>query len=555
MTLYGSTDASWYRSKLQLRSPISLPLRHLFKRLLRLPPMPRLILTTLLTLIASFIVYSKRKRNRTAPPGPRGLPIIGNKHQIPKDRQWLQWAEWAKRYGDIIQISILGHPVIILSSYKAATDLLETRGNIYSDRPTAPMAGELVGWARGLGYTQTSNPRFREFRRLFHQFADSTPKLIRLLRKLIEDPDNFDAHARNCTSSSILSLTYGYPSNMGDPLGLVKIAENAMRGFSVASEPGRWWVDILPALKYLPAWFPGASFHIAARQMRDDLNLLYDVPYNFVKDAIVSGSSNPSFVSSYLEEKSGKETCDEEQLIQAFGASLYSGGAETTPSALCSFILAMALNPHVQDQAQAELDIVFCSNKSSALPTRLPTLADRDRLPYISALVKEVWRWNPSVPLGLPHVVTHDDEYRGYSIRKARGVSHFSSFAEVFLRALLSGPTAILHDEGIFPDPHVFEPRRYLGADSKPSATVVTAFGFGRRICPGLHVAENSVFIAIATILAMFRITKARDPEGKVLEPIVEYDGFICHPRPFKCKIELRSERHAELLDEDTVEA
>jgi hypothetical protein len=97
----------------------------------------------------------------------------------------------------------------------------------------------------------------------------------------------------------------------------------------------------------------------------------------------------------------------------------------------------MALNPEVQDRAQAELDkcLIPSDAPQGAVPTRLPTFEDRDHLPYISAIVKEVWRWNPSVPLGklrfksnlyltdaagLPHVATQDDVYRGYTIEKVR---------------------------------------------------------------------------------------------------------------------------------------
>lgn len=56
----------------------------------------------------------------------------------------------------------------------------------------------------------------------------------------------------------------------------------------------------------------------------------------------------------------------------------------------------MTLNPYVQSRAQAELDAFLGSE-----PTRLPAASDREDLPYINALVKEVWRWNPSVPLGM----------------------------------------------------------------------------------------------------------------------------------------------------------
>jgi len=48
-------------------------------------------------------------------------------------------------------------------------------------------------------------------------------------------------------------------------------------------------------------------------------------------------------------------------------------------------------------------------------------------------------------------------------------------------------------------------------------------FGFGRRICPGKYMAHSTVWVAIASILTVFDITKARDEQGRVIEPTYEY--------------------------------
>lgn len=116
-----------------------------------------------------------------------------------------------------------------------------------------------------------------------------------------------------------------------------------MQGFARASEPGAFLVDTIPPLKYVPSWFPGAGFQKEAVLMRHDLEELYDVPYGFVKREMVksplrsmtsvppltsnsqsSGAVPPSFVSTYLEEKV-TPTAQEEELIKAAAASLYSG--------------------------------------------------------------------------------------------------------------------------------------------------------------------------------------------------------------------------------------
>ena len=71
----------------------------------------------------------------------------------------------------------------------------------------------------------------------------------------------------------------------------------------------------------------------------------------------------------------------------------------------------MAMFPEVQKKAQAELDRCIGSS-------RLPDFQDLPSLTYIKAIIMETLRWMPSAPLGLPHSVDQDDEYRGYHIPK-----------------------------------------------------------------------------------------------------------------------------------------
>jgi cytochrome P450 len=75
------------------------------------------------------------------------------------------------------------------------------------------------------------------------------------------------------------------------------------------------------------------------------------------------------------------------------------------------FFLAMTLYPEIQRKAQEEIDRVIG-------PSRLPGFEDRPHLPYIDAIVKEVLRWHPVAPMGIPHMTTEDDVYEGYLIPK-----------------------------------------------------------------------------------------------------------------------------------------
>ena len=102
---------------------------------------------------------------------------------------------------------------------------------------------------------------------------------------------------------------------------------------------------------------------------------------------------------------------------------------------------------------------------------------------------------------------------------------------------------AINHSPLYYPNPHTFDPRRFLGApeyaDAKPFPADKTSpsFGWGRRICPGEHLATNSVFITIAKICWAFKVRKYVDENGKeeVPDTYAYTDaGFNVRPLPFR---------------------
>ncbi|KAF5387427.1 hypothetical protein D9757_007798 [Collybiopsis confluens] len=195
---------------------------------------------------------------------------------------------------------------------------------------------------------------------------------------------------------------------------------------------------------------------------------------------------------------------------------LFGAGLHTMSSGISSFFLAMAMNPVAQKRAQAEIDLV-CSNSQ-----RLPGFADRSALPYVEALVREVLRWGAITPLGLPHRFTEDETYKGLMIQKNMHV-----FANI---------GAISFDPESYPEPEVFRPERYLGANPQPDPRKFV-FGYGRRLCPGNALAEQTMFIVIASTLATFDIC-AREGEQY---GIARTDGVIAHNKPFHVDIIVRS--------------
>ncbi|KAK7455186.1 hypothetical protein VKT23_011058 [Stygiomarasmius scandens] len=114
---------------------------------------------------------------------------------------------------------------------------------------------------------------------------------------------------------------------------------------------------------------------------------------------------------------------------------------------------------------------------------------------------------------------------------------------------------AVLHSEEIYQDPLRFNPDRFLQGDKDaklPPNPELYAFGFGRRICPGRHFAQDAVWIVMACLLATCDITRPLDEDPKLrkeIDPINDFvDGIIVHPKPFKCRIVPRSSAAANLM-------
>ena len=135
----------------------------------------------------------------------------------------------------------------------------------------------------------------------------------------------------------------------------------------------------------------------------------------------------------------------------------------------------MIVHPEVQSKFQAELDDVIGR-------TRLPDFSDRENLPYVNAVYKELIRWHPISPLGTPHRVIEEDEYKG--MRIPEGSIMISNIWSVVFFALVPDRNldsrGMARDKDVYgPDAESFRPERFVESEL-PDPSRVT-FGFGRR--------------------------------------------------------------------------
>ncbi|KAJ7982967.1 cytochrome P450 [Mycena polygramma] len=96
---------------------------------------------------------------------------------------------------------------------------------------------------------------------------------------------------------------------------------------------------------------------------------------------------------------------------------------------------------------------------------------------------------------------------------------------------------SILRDPDVFPSPEQFQPGRFLN-NERAVEVARSIFGFGRRVCPGIHFAEASIFIAIATALSRCTISDPTNMQGSTVSKDVEpLPGMLSHPKKFRCRI------------------
>ncbi|KAJ7321576.1 cytochrome P450 [Mycena albidolilacea] len=478
-----------------------------------------------LILVSIALLYLLQRTNSLRkgrlPPGPRGLPLVGNLFQLKIDG-WLTFTEWKGKYGPLVHMNIVGQSILIMNTHKVAADLLDRRGPIYSNRPRFIVASEILTGGLLVVFAQY-NDLWRRMRRAGHEglnkqvasafHAPQYREALLLIDGMLKQPRLWNKHIRR-------------PGNRVNDLDpSIAAVNDFMTRIVRAAFPGSHYVEFFPWMKYLPSSIAKWKRN-AEEWYRKDSKVFEDL-YSEAKHRVKTGEDRPSFAANLVRDIERHGLSDIESAWLA--ATLFGAGAETTVGVLSWFMLAMVLCPGIQSKVQAELDAVVGRS-------RLPTFADRDHLPYLQATVREALRWHPTDPIGLPHQSTEDDWYEGYFIPKGT--------------ICIPNIWAMNRDvEAYGADAAEFNPGRYLDENGKLKPALAdtkeghVSYGFGRRICIGRHVANNSLFIDIACILWAANIRPTKDVGGKPVMPVeseIINDGLVVSPIPFNCEITAR---------------
>ncbi|TRM63939.1 cytochrome P450 [Schizophyllum amplum] len=491
-------------------------------------------------LYALHLLLKRSQQSLPLPPGPPADPLFGHLRKIPSIGAERLYLQWGREYdSDVIHVSVLGQPIIVLNSLQATVDLLDKRGAIYSGRPQFAFF-DMLGWYECLLMIGSQQPSFSIHRRLMQNYfakADAprfaalqTHEARKLAKGIVEHPERWQECLNMYSTGIIMQLITGHEIKTLDDVHL-QIANDVCMTMNSGGTAGATGVDLFPLLRYLPSWCDPSGSTGFVRKWRHAIRNMYDVPYERVQADVKAGTAQPSLMLAAMQEmdaqEEGVDTLTEER-IKGLCATSWAGGADTTFDTLTTFVFGIVNYPDVQARARAELDRVVG-------PDRMPDFADRDNLPYVERVMYESFRFWPVTPLGPPHKSTEDDMYNGMFIPKGSLVL-FNAFA-------------MTHDESVYADPWRFDPDRYLPREEggRGEPLPATQFGFGRRVCPGRVVGETNIFIAIATMLHVLAIEKAKDAAGNEItvdpETAKYTTGLTSHPETVLCNIVPTSER------------
>ncbi|KAL2061086.1 hypothetical protein VTL71DRAFT_9138 [Oculimacula yallundae] len=495
-----------------------------------------------------YVLTVPGRRGKDLPPGPPTLPVIGNLHQMPTRKAYIKLAEWAKQYGDMYSIKIGSTTTIVLSSRRLVKEILERKSVVTAGRPASYALEKLIFKGDFITIQQPDAPMYRVSKKLLHQYFGDTAidkshlrilnaEATQLIRDLMVDPGNFPHHAHRYANSFTMSTTYRIRTPSHNTPHLRAITKITSQTASLIV-PGRLPpVDVFPFLKLVPERFLGNWVTLCT-----DLQKASDKLYTSILEAVIERRKNQAtqdtFVDRCLDNKEYEFSFHE--LMYITGAVL-DAGTDTTSSILITLIQMLCAYPDCLKRAHAEIDMVVGEG-------RTPVWDDFPKLPFVNQLIKETQRFRPATPIAFPHKALEDIWIDGKLLPKGA--------------TIIANITGLHSDANRFERPGEFNPDHYEGMPKLAQAYANCAdennrdhyaYGFGRRVCTGMQIAERSLFTTFSKVLWAFDISAPKDEQGNLvamnLDPMTGYtDGTIVMAMPFQACIQVRSERRRETI-------
>ncbi|CAF1220811.1 unnamed protein product [Adineta steineri] len=459
-----------------------------------------------------------------------GWPIFGSLFELGENHP-VALSNMAKKLGAVFQIRMGNKRVIVANSYDSAKALWIDNQYSLISRPVLHTFHTVL--SRSDAYTIGSSPWDESCKRRRQAVAAFLNKssiqsympivdtesvsvideILRECRDGLIDLDFFP-HIQRFALNTTLMFTYGtrLSSSFDELLKEIVEVQAAISRFRSTSDN---WQDYVPLL----CLFPSKSTDAKSYRLRRDRyieTLLVDLKQN-----IARATDKPCIIGSILKDPSTKLNDIE---IKSICLSMIGGSLDTAPPTIIFGIgyLSSAHGQEIQQRAYEEIHDVYPDGDA------WEKCLVEERIPYVTALCKEILRYFTVSPMSLPRRSINDIHYNG-AIIPAGTSFYMNAFAANY-------------DEKYFKDPHAFNPERYL---DEMNGIPHYAYGAGSRMCMGTHLANRELFVVFTRLILAFQIVEPINKEDAAIVDAMEANkcpaSTAAQPKPFKCRFKPRN--------------
>ncbi|XP_074872999.1 cytochrome P450 2F3-like isoform X1 [Carettochelys insculpta] len=463
----------------------------------------------------------KRKNWSNLPPGPTPLPFLGNMLQVEVKELIKSLRKLSETYGPMYTFYLGSRPCVVLSGYKVLKEALIDKAEEFSGRGDFPA---VQMWSNGNGIVYGTGERWRQLRR----FAIATFKNFGMGKRSMEERIKEEAQVLvaefrktegkpfdptfflSCAGSNIIcTLVFGERFEYTDEKFLVLLNLINSNWKLMSSTWGQLLFTFPEIMRHVPGphrqiyknYLKLAAF--VGEQLETHKETLDP---NHLRDFI------DCFLVKIQQEKNNPHTHFNEETMSKTTVNLFFAGTETVSSTLRYGLLILLRHPEIEAKLHEEIDRVIGSHRS-------PCMEDRSRMPYMDAVLHEIQRFADIVPMGVPHTVTRDIEFRGYTLPEGMNIIPLLCTAQ-------ADPTQ-------FKNPDCFDPSHFLDENGRFRRNdAFMAFSAGKRVCLGESLAIMELFIFLTSILQSFTLQALVPPAEIDLSP--ESSGLGSIPRPYQ---------------------
>ncbi|XP_038716443.1 cytochrome P450 83B1-like [Tripterygium wilfordii] len=455
-----------------------------------------IIFLVILMLLFFFLKHKSRSENVRLPPGPKGLPLIGNLHQL--DNSNLPFYLWqlSNQHGPLVFLRLGLKPTLVVSSAKMAKETLKTHDLEFSSRPALRSLQILSYNGQDIGFSPY-NAYWREMRKIcvIHLFSNTRVQTFRpireyevslMVRKISKlanasKPCNLNEALMFLTSTIICRTAFGkrYEDEAAERTrfeSLLNETEELLAGSFLS--------DYLPCM----SWFDRLTGMLPRLEKTFvELDYFYD---ELIKEHLDPKRPEPEredildILLQLWKDSSSKSNLTMDH-IKGVLMNVFVAGTSTSAATVVWAMVFLMKNPTIMKKTQKEIRNLI-GRKG------LVNEDDVQRLPYLKAVVKETMRFRAVNPLLIPKETTQKCYINGYVI---------PAKTLVFVNAWAIGrdPEAWENPEEFYPERFIDNPIDFKGQDFR-----LVPFGAGRRTCPGLHMGIATVELSLANLLYNF---------------------------------------------------